>query len=111
LFWLNWKLAFFVIAIALLILTIYVIFLPSIGRLTGKLIDAENAMGSHQVESIYGIKTIKSLSLEGLKRQQRDRRVANVVEAHQNLDRRANWPRTLVTPLERLIYGGTWCIG
>jgi ATP-binding cassette subfamily B protein len=111
LFYLNWKLSFYVIFIALLILAIYTAFLPSIGRLTGKLIEAEHEMGSQQIETIYGIKTIKSLSLEGLKRFQRDVRVANVVEAHQNLDRRSNWPITLVAPLERMIYSGTWVIG
>ncbi len=111
LFWLNWKLAFFVLAIAFTILGIYIIFLPSLRRLTAIVVEAETEMGSHQVESIYGIKTIKSLSLEGLKRYQRDLRVAKVVEAHQDLERRSNWPQTLVTPLERLIYSGTFVLG
>jgi len=110
-FYLNWKLSFFVLALAFTILGIYVVFLPSLGRLQGKVINAEHEMGSHQVETIYGIRTVKSLSLEGLKRHQRDLRVAKVIEAHQDFERHANWPQTLVTPLERLIYVGSWVFG
>jgi len=54
---------------------------------------------------------VKSLSLEGSKRFQRDRLVATAVETHQDLDRLANWPQTIVTPIERLIYGGSFLIG
>jgi subfamily B ATP-binding cassette protein HlyB/CyaB len=111
LFYLSWQLSLFVIAIALVILGIYMAFLPSLQRLTSIAIEAETEMGVQQVETIYGIKTIKSLSLEGLKRYQRDIRVAAVVEANQNLDSRANWPQTLVMPLERLFYGGTFILG
>jgi ATP-binding cassette subfamily B protein len=108
---LNWKLTFYVLAVASTILILYLVFLPSISRLTNRLIEAETEMGSHQIESIHGIKTIKSLSLEGLKRFQRDRKVASVVEAHQDLDRRANWPQTLVMPLQRMISAGSWVLG
>jgi subfamily B ATP-binding cassette protein HlyB/CyaB len=68
-------------------------------------------MASHQVETIYGIRTVKSLSLDGLKRRQRDQRVAEVIEAHQAFDRLANGPQTMVTPLERLIYSGSFFFG
>ena len=111
LFYINWRLTFMVIGLALLILGIYAAFLPSMRRATSKVIEAEQAMGSHQIETIYGIKTVKSLSLEGSKRYQRDRLVASVVEARQDLDRLSNWPQTLVTPIERLIYSGSFLIG
>ena len=111
LFFINWRLTFMVIGLALAILGIYVAFLPAIGRATGKVIEAEQAMGQHQVETIYGIRTVKSLSLEGSKRFKRDRLVANVVETHQDLDRLANWPQTLVTPIERMIYAGSFLLG
>jgi ATP-binding cassette subfamily B protein len=111
LFFLNWQLAFLVLALALLILGIYVAFLPSLGRRQGAVIQAEQAMGSQQIETIYGIRTVKSLSLEGLKRFQRDRLVAKAVETRRDFDRLANWPQTLVTPIERMIYGGTFLLG
>jgi ATP-binding cassette subfamily B protein len=111
LFFLNWELAFLVLTLALLILGIYVAFLPSLGRRQADVIRAEQNLGSHQVETIYGIRTVKSLSLEGLKRYQRDRLVATAIEARRRFDRLANWPQTLVTPIERMIYTGTFVLG
>lgn len=111
LFFLNWKLAILVICLALCVLAIYIAFLPALRRATGKVINAEQDMWSHQVETIHGMRTVKSLSLDGLKRSQRDARVAEVVEAHQELDRLANVPQTMVTPLERSIYAGSFFLG
>jgi subfamily B ATP-binding cassette protein HlyB/CyaB len=111
LFFLSWKLACFVLVLAFLILGIYLAFLPALRRATSKVITAEQRMWSHQVESVHGIRTVKSLSLEGLKRKQRDVYVAEVVEAHQGLDRLANFPQTIVTPLERSIYAGSFFLG
>jgi ATP-binding cassette subfamily B protein len=111
LFILNWKLTFFVLVIAVLILGVYAAFLPALRVRYGAVTDAEQRMGSHQVETIYGIRTVKSLSLEGLKRHQRDLRVAKAVEAHRNFDRLANAPQTIVHPLERLLFAGTFFLG
>jgi len=111
LFLLNWKLALMVVFLAIAILGVYVIFLPVLSRLYGKVVGAEQAMAWHQVETIYGIRTVKSLSLDGLKRKQRDERVADVVEAHQEFDRMANIPQSMVTPLERFIYSGSFFFG
>jgi ATP-binding cassette, subfamily B, bacterial HlyB/CyaB len=111
LFILNWKLACLVVVLALSVMGIYIAFLPALRRRHGDVIIAEQKMASHQVETIYGIRTVKSLSLDGLKRQQRDQRVAEVVEAHQAFDRLANVPQTMVTPLERLIYSGSFFFG
>src|SRR3984957_15208330 len=111
LFLLNWRLACVVIFLALCVLGVYVAFLPAIRRATGKVIEREQQMWSHQVETIHGMRTVKSLSLDGLKRSQRDVRVAEVVEAHQGLYRLANIPQTIVVPLERLIYAGSFFLG
>ena len=111
LFILNWKLACLVVAVALLVLGVYLAFLPSLRRATARVINAEQRMWAHQVETIYGIRTVKSLSLDGLKRSQRDVRVAEVIEAHQAFDRLANVPQTMVMPLERFIYAGSFFIG
>jgi ATP-binding cassette, subfamily B, bacterial HlyB/CyaB len=111
LFLLNWKLACLVIALALAVLGVYLIFLPGLRRRHGAIVEAEHKMASHQVETIYGIRTVKSLSLEGLRRRQRDQRVADVIQARQAFDRFANVPHTMVTPLERLIYSGSFFLG
>jgi len=111
LFFLSWKLSIFVLVLAFAVLGIYLIFLPSLRRATGRVITAEQRMWSHQVETIHGIRTVKSLSLDGLKRSQRDVLVAEVIEAHQALDRLSNIPHTMVTPLERMIYAGSFFLG
>jgi ATP-binding cassette, subfamily B, bacterial HlyB/CyaB len=111
LFLLNWKLACLVVALALAVLGVYIAFLPALRRRHAAVIRAEQKMASHQVETIYGVRTVKSLSLDGLKRRQRDQRVADVIEAHQAFDRLANAPQSMVTPLERLIYSGSFFLG
>jgi subfamily B ATP-binding cassette protein HlyB/CyaB len=111
LFLLNWKLAVMVLILGFGILGVYIAFLPALRRLYGKVVDAEQAMAWHQVETIYGIRTVKSLTLDGLKRKQRDERVADVTEAHQEFDRLANIPQSMVTPLERMIYSGSFFFG
>jgi subfamily B ATP-binding cassette protein HlyB/CyaB len=111
LFFLSWKLTCFVLVLAFLILGVYLAFLPALRQFTARVITAEQKMWSHQVETIHGIRTVKSLSLEGLKRKQRDIHVAEVIEAHQALDRLANFPQTIVTPLERFIYAGSFFLG
>ena len=55
-------------------------FLGPIARLTDKLIQAESDKGSTLVESIYGIRTVKSLCLEGARTAEWDQRVARVGE-------------------------------
>jgi ATP-binding cassette, subfamily B, bacterial HlyB/CyaB len=111
LFLLNALMALLVVAIAVVILGIYWVFLPSLRRRYHRLVEAERSLGAHQVETIFGIKTVKSLSLEGLKRQQRDVRVADVVEAHHAFANLSTIPQTLVTPLERAIYSGSFLLG
>jgi ATP-binding cassette subfamily B protein len=111
LFVLNWRLAFGVLILAFVMLGVYIVFLPGLRRRYGDVIVAEQSMASHQVESIYGIRTVKSLSLDGLKRYQRDLRVAEVIEKHQEFDRFANIPQTIVRPLELLIYSGSFFVG
>jgi len=111
LFLLNWQLAAFVVLVSFVILGVYVLFLPGLRRAYHKLVEAERSMGAHQVETIYGIRTVKSLNLEGVRRQQRDQRVSEVVEAHNDFANLSNIPQTIVTPLERLIYSGSFLMG
>jgi ATP-binding cassette subfamily B protein len=111
LFFLNSFLALIVVLLALCVLGIYAAFLPSLRRSHAKVTEAEQRMGSHQVEAIHGIKTIKSLSLEGVKRQERDYRVADAFKAHRDFEFLANWPQTLVRPFEMLIYLGSFLGG
>jgi ATP-binding cassette subfamily B protein len=103
-FLLNWKLGFVVVAMSGLVAVIYAVFIPPLRRQHGRVVRAEMAVRSHEVESIHGMRTIKSLALDGLKRHERDRLVARTVEERIALDQLANYPKTLVKPIDQGIY-------
>ena len=108
---LDWRLALLAFSLAGFIFIIVMIFLPSIGRLNLAAVRAEQAKGSHLVETIYGIRTIKSLALEGRRRKEWDQRVANSTFAQYSLGVMSNYPQTLSLPFERLIYSGCLAVG
>ncbi len=108
---LEWHLALIAFALAGVIFVIVMIFLQPVARLHRKVVMAENIRGSHLVETIYGIRTVKSLALEGRRRREWDHRVANVTAARHALGLMANYPQTLSLPFERLIYSGCLAIG
>jgi len=107
----EWRLALLTFALAGVIFLVVMIFIKPMSRLYGKVIIAEHAKGSHLVETIYGIRTIKSLALEGRRRREWDHRVANVTAARHAWGLMANYPQTLSLPFERLIYSGTLAVG
>ena len=108
---LSWPLALMAFALAGIIFVIVMVFMKPIGRLTGEVIRTEQAKGSHLVETIYGIRTIKSLALEGRRRREWDRRVADSTAAQHALGLMLNYPQTLSMPFERMIYSGCFAVG
>src|SRR3984885_8199606 len=72
---LEWRLALMAFALAGIIFVIVMVYLKPISRQYHRVVIADQAKGSHLVETIYGIKTIKSLALEGRRRREWDRRV------------------------------------
>jgi subfamily B ATP-binding cassette protein HlyB/CyaB len=108
---LEWRLSLVAFVLGGLIFAIILVFMGPIGRLDQKVVEAETIKGSHLVETIYGIKTVKSLALEGRRRQEWDRRVAVAAERRHALGMLSNYPQTLTMPFERLIYSGCLAIG
>ena len=108
---LDWRLALLAFALAGIIFVIVMVFMKPIGRLHAEAIRADIAKGSHLVETIYGIRTIKSLALEGRRRREWDRRVAEATAAQHALGLMVNYPQTLSLPFERLIYSGCLAAG
>src|SRR3984957_6976326 len=108
---LDWRLALMAFALTGIIFVIVSIYLGPIGRLYGEVIRTEQAKGSHLVETIYGIRTIKSLALEGRRRREWDRRVADATAAQHAFGLMTNYPQTLSMPFERLIYSGCLAVG
>jgi len=108
---LEWRLSLMAIVLAGIIFVIVMVFMKPIGRLTARMIRAEQAKNSHLVETIHGIRTIKSLALEGRRRKEWDRHVAQAAEARHALGLMANYPQTFTLPFERLIYSGCLAVG
>jgi ATP-binding cassette, subfamily B, bacterial HlyB/CyaB len=108
---LDWRLALLAFVFAGIIFLIVMAFVKPIGNLYREVVSAEQAKGAHLVETIYGIRTIKSLALEGLRRREWDRRVARAAAAQHALGLMANYPQTLSLPFERLIYSGCFAVG
>ena len=108
---LEWRLALMAFALAGIIFVIVMLFLKPIGRRHRQVVIAEQAKGSHLVETIYGIRTVKSLALEGRRRREWDRRVADAAAAHHAFGLMANYPHTLSLPFQRLIYSGCMAVG
>ena len=111
LFWLNTALTWMVIGTAGLLALIIVSFLPSIRAAYGKWVDAEVAKNNIMVETVQGIRTVKSLALEPQQREIWDQRVAAASIAKQNMGNVSNWPQTLATPLESFMGRGVLLIG
>ena len=108
---LDWRLALLAFAFGAMIFAIMLAFMKPVGRLERESVIAEQAKGSHLVETIYGIKTVKSLALEGRRRQEWDRRVAVATDRQHALGLMVNYPQTLTLPFERLIYSGCLAAG
>lgn len=107
----EWHLALFVFAMAAIVALIVYSFMKPVGRAISRVIETEIRKGSHLVETLHGMKTIKSLALEGRRRKEWDRKVADAAQAHHSLGLLTNYPQTLSMPFERLIFTGTFIIG
>ncbi len=111
LFYLNVTLAWTIVVAAAGIALIIACFLKPLGTLVGKINAAESAKGSVLVETIYGIRTVKALALEPMRTAEWDRRVAESAELNMQQGELANWPATLVMPLQRYSQYGVLLLG
>lgn len=110
-FILEWHLAILALGLAAIIFLIVLAFMKPGAVLHRKVIIAEQARQAHLVETIYGIRTIKSLALEPHRRREWDRRVAEATATRHAFGLLMNWPQTLALPFQRLIYSGCLALG
>jgi ATP-binding cassette, subfamily B, bacterial HlyB/CyaB len=111
LFWLNATLAWFVLVCATLIMLIILAFLRPIRLAFAKVVHAEVLKNAALGETIFGIKTVKSLALEPQRKALWDERTAEVGKWRFAMGRLSNWPQTLVTPVERFMWMGVILVG
>jgi HlyB family type I secretion system ABC transporter len=111
LFYMNAWLALTVLVAAGCLMLVIAVFLGPLAEMTSKLIQAESDKGSTLVESIYGIRTMKSLGLEGARAKEWDERVAKVGDLNLQMGRLSNWPMVLVMPFEKYTQAGVLAFG
>ncbi|UCI29390.1 peptidase domain-containing ABC transporter [Mesorhizobium sp. B4-1-4] len=110
-FYINAALAWIVVACAVVILLIILAFLKPLRRRYQRVVDAETWKSAALGETVVGIKTVKALGLEPQRKALWDERVAEAGKARLAFGQFANWPQTLVTPIERVMVLGTMLIG
>ena len=108
---LQWRLALLVFVLCGLIFLVIYLYLPRLQLLFGKIVMAETAKGTFLTETVYGMRTIKSLALEGRRLHGWDMRVAAAISARHAYGELANYPATFTLPFERMIYAGSFMVG
>ncbi|MEA2771063.1 MAG: ATP-binding cassette, subfamily bacterial HlyB/CyaB [Acetobacteraceae bacterium] len=111
LFWLNATLAWIVLVCATSIMLIILAYLRPIRQVFSKVVMAETLKNAVLGETIFGIKTVKSLALEPQRKALWDEKIAEVGKWRYALGRLSNWPQTLVTPIERFMWMGVILVG
>ena len=111
LIFLNWRLAILVFAAAGAIFVIIFLFLGPMGRMFAKVVTAETAKSAYLLETVQGMRTIKSMALEGRRRSDWDHKVATAIAAKHAWGSLANHPQTYVIPFERMMYSGSVLVG
>jgi ABC-type bacteriocin/lantibiotic exporter with double-glycine peptidase domain len=111
LFYMEATLAWTVLIAAGCIALVIAAFLRPLAHMTGKLIQAESDKGSTLVESIYGIRTVKSLCLEASRAAEWDQRVAKVGDLNLQMGKLSNWPMMLVMPFDKYAQVGVLALG
>lgn len=85
--------------------------LPAFGKRSSAVIAAEGARGSFLVQTLQGIRTVKSLALEPRQLHQYEVHVARCAELRMRESNLANLIQSVITPIERFMISGTLAIG
>ena len=111
LFVISWELALLVMAWGTIVFLIVLAFLRPLQRRHHLVIGAENEKAAYLTETIYGMRTIKSLALEGRRRMEWDPRVAKALSYRFDLGMLAHHMQTMTQPFERLVTSGSMIAG
>lgn len=111
LFYLSSTLAWLTVAAAGLIGLVVVVFMKPVARVMGEQMQAERDRGAILYETVAGIRTLKTLALENMRKQVWDEVTSVVIRWKLAVGRMTNWPQTLVSPLELFINRGIILVG
>ena len=110
-FFIEWHMALMACFLGICIFFIVLVFMKPMTARYRKVVQAEQNKGTHLSETLHGIRTIKSLALEGRRRRDWDHLVAEAISARHDLGIMANYPTTLTLPFHRLIQVGCMAVG
>ncbi|MCJ2133991.1 peptidase domain-containing ABC transporter [Methylobacterium sp. J-026] len=85
--------------------------LPEFGKRTNAVITAEGARGSFLVQTLQGIRTIKSLALENAQIERYETHVAHVAKLRAKEGNLANIIQSAIIPIERFMISGVLAVG
>ena len=110
-FFFSVLLTFYVLAICLMICGWILLMLPTLHRKSGAVHRAEGIKSSYLVETVHGIRTIKSLALDARRRHEWDVLVATAGNYRYEEQQTLNTVQTVILPLERLMSSGVMALG
>jgi HlyB family type I secretion system ABC transporter len=111
LFYIVPDLTWLTLAAAVIIALIVFSFLRPLRRMFGKVVQAEVDKSTVMVETVHGIRTVKSLALEAQQKEAWDGKVARSSKARLEAQRLGAWPSSLILPFQRFSERGTLLIG
>lgn len=111
LFYLAGNLTWFILGFSLVIAIIIFCFLKPMRKLFGRVVVAEVEKSTVMVETVHGIRTVKSLALEPQQKDAWDHKVANAARLRLKADHLAAWPAALTLPFQRLAERGALLLG
>lgn len=110
-FLLSPTLTFIVLGCCALIALWTIAMLPVFAKRSSAVLNAEGARGSFLIQTLQGIRTVKSLALEPRQAQQYDVHVARVAQLRARESNIANLIQSAIVPVERFMVSGTLAIG
>jgi len=111
LFYLNATLAWIVVGCAVVIALVILAYLKPLRDMYSRVASAETWKAATLGETVVGIKTVKALALEPQRKALWDERIAEAGKWRLAFARLANWPQTLVNPVERVMVLGMLLAG
>jgi len=111
LFIINSTLTWLVLIAAAVMVLVIVSFIRPVRRVYERYTEAETAKSTVLVESVRGIRTIKSLGLEPQRKEAWDRSTATAGGWKLELLDMVNWPQSLITPFDMFLRNGVLLAG
>jgi ATP-binding cassette subfamily B protein len=110
-FVLSAPLAWLVLGLVGLMAAIVALYMGPMRAAYARLVEAEQRRSAFLVETVAGMRTVKALALEPLRRRTWDTLAAASIREATRLQLLANQPQTLLQPLEKLVFAGALALG